>query len=373
MDGGAQASSGGALSCPSHARVEADAAALSGRVRRADPRVPGGGGSPAPCSRSAPSPALRRPASSRPSPSHGGGLWCVEPGPTRELQDLDAGEEAFHLVDGLSPWALEGLPRCDAYVIDGDHNYWTVTRELEHVAGGDAFPLTLLHDVAWPCARRDQYYAPDALPPEGVHPHTWELGSVPGVAEAVAGGFRGRRELRRRRTRGRASATGCAPPWRTSPRNTGACASRSYPPSSGWASCTRRMRHTPRSWPRCSPPTTPTRCWNGSRATGSSCTWRSCGPARTSPSWVCARAGCSRSTTPRSHDPRRTPPRSVPRSPACASDAEEGRVLGVAETAMAVTSGNAAIRSAVGRDLSGTFWSSRCYQAVGPSRAAPTR
>jgi len=122
----------------------------------------------------------------------GGGLWCVEPGPTRELQDLDAGEEAFHLVDGLSPWALEGLPRCDAYVIDGDHNYWTVTRELEHVAGGDAFPLTLLHDVAWPCARRDQYYSPEALPPEGVHEHTWELGSVPGVAEAVAGGFRGR-------------------------------------------------------------------------------------------------------------------------------------------------------------------------------------
>lgn len=124
--------------------------------------------------------------------SERGGLWCVEPGPTRELEELDAREEAFHLVHGLSPWALEGLPACDAYVIDGDHNYWTVSRELEHAAAGDAFPLTLLHDVAWPCGRRDFYYAPDALPPEAVHPHTWELGSVPGVAEAVAGGFRGR-------------------------------------------------------------------------------------------------------------------------------------------------------------------------------------
>ena len=118
------------------------------------------------------------------------------PAPTRELEDADRDDPAFHLVRGLSPAALAKVPACDAYVIDGDHNYWTVAAELAHVAeqtpDGGHHPLTILHDVAWPCGRRDLYYAPEAVPSEGVHPHTWELGTVPGASEAVPGGFRGR-------------------------------------------------------------------------------------------------------------------------------------------------------------------------------------
>jgi len=121
-----------------------------------------------------------------------GGLWCVEPEPTIELEQLDASDERFHLVAGRSPGALEALPPCDAYVIDGDHNHWTVTRELEHAfREPERTPLAVLHDVCWPCGRRDQYYAPDALPPDAVHPHSWHLGSKPGVGEAVPGGLRG--------------------------------------------------------------------------------------------------------------------------------------------------------------------------------------
>jgi hypothetical protein len=81
-------------------------------------------------------------------------------------------------------------------VIDGDHNYWTVSRELEHIDGvareAGRPALLLLHDVSWPCARRDQYYAPDALPAGAVHPHSFHLGQVPDSEEAVDGGFRGR-------------------------------------------------------------------------------------------------------------------------------------------------------------------------------------
>jgi Methyltransferase domain len=124
-----------------------------------------------------------------------GEMWTVEPVPTLELEELHRGEERFHLVRGYSPEALEAVGPADAWIIDGDHNYWTVSRELEfvdssaHRAGRPA--LILLHDVAWPCARCDMYYAPERLPAEAVHPHSMELGRVPDSSEAVPGGFRG--------------------------------------------------------------------------------------------------------------------------------------------------------------------------------------
>jgi len=124
-----------------------------------------------------------------------GSLTCVEPQPTLELERLASEHGAFRLIRGRSPGALEGLPACDAYVIDGDHNYWTVARELAHVherAAGEGRPaLAVLHDVSWPSGRRDQYYAPDALPGGAVHPHSWDHGSLPGEENAVRGGLRG--------------------------------------------------------------------------------------------------------------------------------------------------------------------------------------
>lgn len=129
----------------------------------------------------------------------GGHLWCVEPAPTPELEQLDAEEERFHLVAGRSPWELEQIEACDAYIVDGDHNYWTVSRELEHIderARAARSPaLVFLHDVSWPCGRRDHYYAPEALPAGAVHAYSWDHGSVPGRSEAQAGGFRGAGEF----------------------------------------------------------------------------------------------------------------------------------------------------------------------------------
>lgn len=122
-----------------------------------------------------------------------GELWCVEPDPTLEVEQLDGQEDRLHLVRGRSPGALTDVEACDAYIIDGDHNYWTVLHELDHIAqSAGRLPLVILHDVRWPSGRRDQYYAPDALPAGAVHPHSWQLGSVPDREEAVEGGFRGR-------------------------------------------------------------------------------------------------------------------------------------------------------------------------------------
>ena len=53
------------------------------------------------------------------------------------------------------------------YLIDGDHNYYTVSRELElihrHSKAGD---IVLFNDVAPPYARKDLYYDPKFIPAE---------------------------------------------------------------------------------------------------------------------------------------------------------------------------------------------------------------
>lgn len=125
----------------------------------------------------------------------GGLAGSVEPYPADAVRDLTRTNQHFRLVEGRSPEALRELPPADAYIVDGDHTYWTVLSELRtisEIAGPDrAHPLVLLHDVGWPCARRDQYYAPDALPPEHVHPHSWDRGVVPWSSGVVDGGFRG--------------------------------------------------------------------------------------------------------------------------------------------------------------------------------------
>ena len=57
-------------------------------------------------------------------------------------------------------------------MIDGDHNYYTVSEELrlvEAAAGGD-LPLLLFHDVCWPHARRDDYFSPELVPADRRRP-----------------------------------------------------------------------------------------------------------------------------------------------------------------------------------------------------------
>jgi hypothetical protein len=125
------------------------------------------------------------------SAGEGRSFTAVEPFPVVEVRSLAASCAGFTLVEGRSPEALADVPAADAYLIDGDHNHWTVSRELEAVFVDDRAPLAVLHDVGWPCARRDQYYSVEALPPEGVHPHSYSRGRAPGVSELVERGFGG--------------------------------------------------------------------------------------------------------------------------------------------------------------------------------------
>ena len=121
---------------------------------------------------------------------NGATLVTVEPYPTPEVRELAATTEHFELITGRSPGVLAEIEPGDAYVIDGDHNHWTVTAELRSAYADGREPLAILHDVAWPCARRDQYYAPHAIPAEGRHDLSWEQGRDPDSSELVdVGGF----------------------------------------------------------------------------------------------------------------------------------------------------------------------------------------
>jgi hypothetical protein len=124
-----------------------------------------------------------------------GRMWCVEPFPTAGVRELEAERPAFTLVEGLSPAALEHVPACDGWIVDGDHNHHTLLQEVRAITARAAESshgaLIVFHDCGWPWARRDLYYDPSAIPPSAVHPHTWEEGVRPGEPGVVRGGFRG--------------------------------------------------------------------------------------------------------------------------------------------------------------------------------------
>ena len=73
----------------------------------------------------------------------------------------------------------------DVVILDGDHNYFTLSNELRLIAersAGGALPLLMFHDVLWPHARRDSYYAPDRIPEGERQPLAENTGLVPGNA-----------------------------------------------------------------------------------------------------------------------------------------------------------------------------------------------
>ena len=126
----------------------------------------------------------------------GGRLTTIDPSPKREFMAwLKLGPDIRHLAK-TSLKAFADIDEADAWVVDGDHNWYTVYNELGHI---DAIsrragkpPLVFLHDIGWPCGRRDFYYAPERIPPEYRHAYSFDAGAVPGQATLVEGrGFRG--------------------------------------------------------------------------------------------------------------------------------------------------------------------------------------
>ncbi len=124
----------------------------------------------------------------------GAQVVAIDPAPQPGLVELDVTASELSLIRETSLKALAEIPLPDTVIIDGDHNYFTVSRELAAI--GDRvtaaeLPLLLFHDVCWPHARRDDYFDPGAIPAEDRHPVAGDGGGLfpgePGLREGGLG------------------------------------------------------------------------------------------------------------------------------------------------------------------------------------------
>lgn len=60
-------------------------------------------------------------------------------------------------------YLLEHKKDLDVYIIDGDHNYETVSFELEILLNDPCVNLIVLHDTSWPCRRVDTFYSKEEM------------------------------------------------------------------------------------------------------------------------------------------------------------------------------------------------------------------
>jgi hypothetical protein len=99
----------------------------------------------------------------------GARVSAIDPSPEGDLVQLDQERADLELIRETSLDALPHVPMPDVVIIDGDHNYYTVSEELRLIgerARAADLPLLLFHDVCWPHGRRDDYFAPDLIPEE---------------------------------------------------------------------------------------------------------------------------------------------------------------------------------------------------------------
>ncbi len=103
----------------------------------------------------------------------GARVSAIDPAPQEGLIELSQAHPELELIRDTSLTALPRIELPDAIVIDGDHNYYTVSEELRLIgarAPGDALPLLLFHDIRWPHGRRDDYFDVEQIPEQSRHP-----------------------------------------------------------------------------------------------------------------------------------------------------------------------------------------------------------
>jgi hypothetical protein len=119
-------------------------------------------------------------------------VTAIDTVPHPDLETLEPDHDSLQVVFATSHAALAELPLADAIILDGDHNYYTLSEELRIIAERAAvekrrLPLLLLHDLGWPHGRRDDYYVPERIPAEHRHPLA-DGGLYPGEPGSYRGG-----------------------------------------------------------------------------------------------------------------------------------------------------------------------------------------
>lgn len=121
------------------------------------------------------------------------GVIAVDPSPQPGLELLEQERPELELVRETSLEALAHIAMTDVVVLDGDHNYWTLSQELaliwSRVTSGETLPLLLFHDVCWPHGRRDDYFDPEQIPAEHRQPFVPGGHLYPGVEGTDGGGM----------------------------------------------------------------------------------------------------------------------------------------------------------------------------------------
>ncbi|GHD31928.1 class I SAM-dependent methyltransferase [Halioglobus pacificus] len=106
-----------------------------------------------------------------------GHLFSIDTAPGFDVDKLTSLYPGFlSFSDEPSLSVIPRLPQLDIVLLDGDHNWYTVINELRtlenvQTAERGAMPVVLLHDIGWPYARRDLYYAPERIPDSFIHPY----------------------------------------------------------------------------------------------------------------------------------------------------------------------------------------------------------
>jgi hypothetical protein len=119
-------------------------------------------------------------------------IVAVDPAPQPDLEALASRHPELRLIRETSHEVLREVELADAIVLDGDHNYFTLSGELRIIgerASGADLPLLLFHDVGWPHARRDSYYVPDRIPEEHRQPLVKDACVVPGERGTAEAGL----------------------------------------------------------------------------------------------------------------------------------------------------------------------------------------
>ena len=120
-------------------------------------------------------------------------LYSIDPAPAFDVNKCkEENRSHVRFFKSLSLDAIGLIDKFDLFLIDGDHNWYTVFNELKLIEkqckkNNSKFPLVFFHDIGWPYARRDLYYNPDNIPKAFLKPYQ-QKGMVIGTSELVEKG-----------------------------------------------------------------------------------------------------------------------------------------------------------------------------------------